>query len=137
MAANSNKLTALKVKKVNAVGRYADGNCLYLYVDKLGSKRWVLRLVVRGRRRDMGLGSVNLVSLEEARDLARSYRRIAREGGDPVQERNNSNGSVVTLQEAALQVHKLNGPTWKKILSSMDFVSRAPCVSHDWRYGHI
>ena len=97
MAANSNKLTALKVKKVNAVGRYADGNCLYLYVDKLGSKRWVLRLVVRGRRRDMGLGSVNLVSLEEARDLARSYRRVAREGGDPVQERNNSKGSFVTL----------------------------------------
>ena len=64
MAANSNKLTALKVKKVNAVGRYADGNCLYLYVDKLGSKRWVLRLVVRGRRRDMGPGSVNLVNLK-------------------------------------------------------------------------
>ena len=93
--------------------------------------------MVMGRRRDMGLGSVNFVSLEEARDLARSYRRVAREGGDPVQERNNSKGSFVTLQEAALQVHKLNGPTWKKILSSMDFVSRAPCVSHDWRYGHI
>ena len=34
MVAISNKLTALKVKKVNAVGRYADGNCLYLYVGK-------------------------------------------------------------------------------------------------------
>ena len=67
--------------------------------------------MVRGRRRDMGLGSVNLVSLEEARDLARSYRRVAREGGDPVQERSNSKGSFVTLKEAALEVHKLNAPT--------------------------
>ncbi len=123
MASNSNKLTALKVKKVNAVGRYADGNCLYLYVDKLGSKRWVLRLVVKGRRRDMGLGSVNLVSLEEARDLARSYRRVAREGGDPVQERSNSKGSFVTFKEAALEVHKLNAPTWKNKKHSDQWIS--------------
>ena len=39
---------------------------------------------MRGRRRDMGLGSVELVSLEEARDLARQYRCIARSGGDPL-----------------------------------------------------
>jgi len=35
------------------------------------------RIVVLGRWRDMGPGSVDLVSLEEARDLARQYRRIA------------------------------------------------------------
>ena len=79
--------------------------------------------MVRGRRRDMGLGSVNLVSLEEARDLARSYRRIAREGGDPVQERSNSKGSFVTLKEAALEVHKLNAPTWKNKKHSDQWIS--------------
>ncbi len=111
--ANSNKLTPLKVKKANAVGRYADGNCLYLLIDKFGSKRWVLRLVVRGKRRDMGLGSAKLVGLEEARDLARTYRRVAREGGDPFLERVTSKGCLVTFREAAFQVHKLNSPTWK------------------------
>ena len=74
----------MQVKKLSSLGRYADGNCLYLTVSESGSKSWLLRIVVRGRRRDMGLGSVDLVSLEEARDLARQYRRIARSGGDPL-----------------------------------------------------
>jgi hypothetical protein len=42
----------------------------------------VLRLVIRGKRHDIGLGSSTLVSLEEARDLAREYHRIARQGFD-------------------------------------------------------
>ena len=56
MATNINKLSAIQEKKLSAPGRYADGNCLYLYIDGQGSKRWVLRIVVRGKRRDMGLG---------------------------------------------------------------------------------
>ena len=35
------------------------------------------RLVIQGRRRDIGLGSVKIVTLEEARDCAVRYRRIA------------------------------------------------------------
>ena len=65
------KLTAVQIKKAVKAGRYAYGNCLYLFVDDYASKRWILRLVVRGKRRGMGLGSVALVSLKEARDLAR------------------------------------------------------------------
>ena len=64
-ATNINKLRALQVKKASKTGRYSDGNCLYLYVDDNASKRWVLRLVVRGKRRDMGLGSAALVNLED------------------------------------------------------------------------
>ena len=112
-ATNINKLTALQVKKASKTGRYSDGNCLYLYVDDNASKRWVLRLVVRGKRRDMGLGSAALVSLEEARDLARKYRRIAREGGDPFEDRKISKGNTVTFELAAISVHELNAPTWK------------------------
>ena len=44
-------------------------------------------MVVRGRRRDMGLGSVDIAILEEARDRARQYQRIAGSGGDPLLER--------------------------------------------------
>ena len=50
------RLTALMVKTVSKPGRYGDGNGLYLIVDKSGAKRWMLRTVVQGRRRDMGLG---------------------------------------------------------------------------------
>ena len=51
-------------------GRYADGNGLYLFVQPSGTRSWIQRLVVRGRRRELGLGSVALVSLAEAREKA-------------------------------------------------------------------
>ena len=76
---NIHKLTALKIKKILKAGRYSGGNWLYLVIKDTGARQWVLRLVIRGKRHDMGLGSSTLVSLEEARDLARQYRRIARE----------------------------------------------------------
>lgn len=83
----ANALNAKRISKLSAPGRYADGNGLYLVVDKSGAKRWVLRTVVRGRRRDMGLGPVRLgtlsVSLERVRAAAKWYRAIARSGGDP------------------------------------------------------
>ena len=121
MASNgSNRLTALKVKKANAKGRYPDGNCLYLVVGDSGAKHWLLRIVVRGKRRDMGLGSASLVDLEEARDLARRYRKIAREGGDPAQERR---GLFVSVKDAALKVHALNAPSWSNEKHSDQWIS--------------
>jgi hypothetical protein len=48
-------------------GRYADGNGLYIVVDPSGAKRWILHTMVQGRRRDIGLGSLRLVSLGEAK----------------------------------------------------------------------
>ena len=105
----------MQVKNLSSPGRYADGNCLYLTISESGSKSWLLRIVVRGRRRDMGLGSVDLVSLEEARDLARQYRRIARSGGDPLLDRQALRGQLISFREAAVQVHELNVPSWGMI----------------------
>lgn len=81
------RLTALKVKKANEQGRYPYGSCPYLVVGASGAKHWLLWIFVRGKRRDMGLGSASQVDLEVARDLARRYRKIAGEGGDPILER--------------------------------------------------
>lgn len=50
-------LTTLQVKHAKP-GRYADGNGLYLHVRDSGSRAWVLRTMVDGRRSDLGLGSV-------------------------------------------------------------------------------
>ncbi len=47
-------------------GRHTDGNGLFLYVQPTGTRSWIQRLVVRGRRRELGLGSVHLVSLADA-----------------------------------------------------------------------
>ncbi len=69
-------------------GKHCDGNGLYLFVKPSGARSWIQRLVIRGRRRDFGLGSVALVSLAEAHDWMASLRRyaFARIGRMPVSE---------------------------------------------------
>lgn len=98
------RLTAVEVPK-KPPGRHADGNGLYLLVESTGSRRWLLRTVVFGRRRDIGLGSADLVSLAQARERARELRAIARDGGDPIAHRDRNKRVAVTFAEAARKVH--------------------------------
>ncbi len=81
------KLTARKVETLKSPGHYVDGDGLALVIGKRGGKSWVLRTMVRGKRRDIGLGGVSWVSLAEAREKSRAARKIAREGGDAQAER--------------------------------------------------
>jgi integrase len=106
-------LTAVRVRSLTRSGRYADGNGLYLIVDPSGAKRWMLRTLVRGRRRDLGLGGLNLVPLAEAREQALQYRRIARAGGDPFAERRKAQMIIPTFGEAARIVHAEHKSAWK------------------------
>ena len=106
-------LTAVRVNAAKVPGRYADGNGLYLVVEPSGGKRWLLRTVVQGRRRDIGLGGLSLVTLAEARGKAVEYRKIARDGGDPLAERRAARAVVPTFAEAAEQVHADHGASWK------------------------
>ena len=70
-----------------APGRYCDGQGLYLFVQPSGTRSWVQRIAIRGRRHELGLGSAVLVPLAEARAKALANRKIAREGGDPLAEK--------------------------------------------------
>ena len=83
--------------------RSADGNGLYLTVQPTGSRSWIQRIMIQGRRRDLGLGAFPLVSLREARELAFSNRKLAREGGDPANGKR-SRVRVPTFSEAAERV---------------------------------
>jgi hypothetical protein len=85
-------------------GRHADGNGLYLEVDPSGARRWFLRTVYNGRRRDVGLGPTSLVGLSEARETAARLRKVAREGGDPKEERDRHKRRSPTFEEAARHV---------------------------------
>ena len=107
------KLTSLFVKKTTAPGKYGDGHGLYLIVDASGAKRWEQRLVIQGRRRDIGLGSAALVSIEEAREQALKNKRLARSGGDPIAEKRISIGGSMSFREVAFAVHELNAPTYR------------------------
>ena len=92
-------------------GKHYDEHGLILRVRPTGSKHWVQRIVIRGKRRDIGLGSYPLVSLAEARDLAFENRKLARAGGDPVAERKLSN--VPIFSDAAAAVIELHAKSWK------------------------
>src|SRR5437016_3418446 len=69
MAKTDGKLNAIELKKLEP-GFHADGRGLYLDVQESGSRSWILRTMVRGRRKDIGLGGLAKVSLAEAREAA-------------------------------------------------------------------
>lgn len=98
-----NRLTAAAVKRAGP-GRHADGNGLFLEVDKSGARRWLLRVVASGRRRDIGLGGASYVSLADARETARRLRSVARAGGDPKAERDRGKFTPITFADAARKV---------------------------------
>lgn len=66
----SQSLTAAFVNSVKLPGKYHDGKGmgLFLLVKPTGKRFWVQRLMIHGKRREMGLGSPPIVSLAEARD---------------------------------------------------------------------
>lgn len=68
--------------------------------------------MAKGRRRDIGLGGIQLVSLAEAREKASALRRTARAGGDPIFEKR-ARTAVPTFAEAAQLVHKEHAASWK------------------------
>ncbi len=80
------RLSALSIKSLS-IGKYNDGLGLWLVKRADGGGQWVLRVVIHGRRREMGLGSIQQVTLKQAREQASRYRAIAKEGSDPVAQR--------------------------------------------------
>lgn len=81
-----NRLTATQVKSASD-GKYADGGGLWLHKRPDGGGQWFLRVTVHGRRREMGLGSLQYVPLKEARETAEKWRAVVRQGKDPIKER--------------------------------------------------
>jgi integrase len=81
------RLTALKVARASKPGMHPDGGGLYLQVTGVGAKSWVYRFSLRGKSREMGLGSLSAVSLVDARAKAAECRRLRQEGVDPIDAR--------------------------------------------------
>lgn len=81
-------LTAAKVKTAKP-GKYHDGGGtgLFLRVDQNGGRFWIQRIVIHGKRREIGLGGFPVVGLAEARKAALANKQLAYSGGDPLAER--------------------------------------------------
>ncbi len=112
-------LTVKKIEALKDPGRYTDGDGLMLVVGKDGSKKWVLRIMVDGVRRDIGLGSVRTRSLAEARRAAAETRDAAKAGRDVVAEKRAAKEAQPeprrkpTFRDVAEALHKEQLPTWK------------------------
>jgi integrase len=83
-------LTARFVETVKLPGKYFDGQGLFLRVEKNGSRRWVQRITIRGKRCELGLGSPPAISLAAARNLALEHKGSVMQGGDPLAEKQRS-----------------------------------------------
>ena len=104
-------LTAARAKALTKPSMHHDGRGLYLRIAPGGSKGWMLRATIDGRRRDLGLGGYPSVSLARARQLADGHRLAVAEGRDPLAEKRRA--KTPTFAEAAVKVHEANLPRWK------------------------
>lgn len=108
------QLSATSLTKLRkAPGRYSDGGGLFLVVGDNGSASWLVRMQKSGRRRDFGLGSLDKVSLSDARKARDVVRGQFEAGLDPVVERKKADG-VPTFRVAAATVHKAQRKAWSE-----------------------
>ena len=87
------------------------GRGLFLYAKPSGSRSWVLRYQVQGRRRDLGLGAYPDVSLAMARQQVTDARRLIAEGDDPIAKRQQAKPKA--FKDAALELIESKRPGWK------------------------
>lgn len=90
---------ALKAKQIEHAkeGMHADGGGLYLRVQASGAKSWIFRFQLKGRRREMGLGTLDEKAPPEARAAAAEKSALVRKGIDPIEHRD----AVAAKDEAA------------------------------------
>src|SRR5262249_10408817 len=112
MSRTLHRLKPLEVKGAKRTGMYADGGGLYLQVKAKDSgvinRSWVFRYSIpetrgngRQKERQMGLGSVDTISLAEARDKALNCRKLRDQRIDPIEARR------VERANAALEAGRL------------------------------
>ncbi|SIQ98897.1 integrase arm-type DNA-binding domain-containing protein [Aquipseudomonas alcaligenes] len=113
------KLSPRLVKEIEAPGTYQDGRGLFLKVTSSGSKSWVFRYSIHGRRRDMGIGTYPDVSLKDARLRADKSRLELAKGVDPLARRDELRAAEarmrrkgVDFRDEAEQYIRTHSPSW-------------------------
>lgn len=81
------KLNSIAITKAKLPGYYGDGDGLWLQIAKGGSKSWVFRFTLHGKRREMGLGPLHTIGLADARKRAQECRLLVLDRTDPIEQR--------------------------------------------------
>ena len=103
-------------------GFYRVADTLYLCVKPSGSRSWVQRIVIDGRRHNIGLGSFVLVSISKAKDKAFKNRVAVADGKNPLQEKKRSH--VPTFEIATRETYAGLLPTFKTEKYGRDWISQ-------------
>jgi integrase len=116
------KLTALGVQRATGRQMLNDGDGLYLQV-RPGSKSWIFRYMLNGKRGYLGLGSANAISLKRARELAAEPRRQCAEGIDPLTAKQVQRATAaadaakqVTFAQCAEAYARAHEGSWRSIV---------------------
>ena len=104
-------LTARQAATAKA-GRHSDGDGLILHVSPGGRRRWILRYQIAKRRHDMPLGSLEDVSLAQARAKASTLRALVRQGIDPRQAEPEPPVPQPTFTQAAARFIRSKRRAW-------------------------
>ena len=122
MARLAKALTPLEVSRLKKPGYHAVGTVagLHLCVKESGARSWILRILVGGKRREIGLGSYPSFSLATAWEVARATRDKIKAGVDPVAEKIAARSklaaalaSALTFKQAAEKYIEQNESGWK------------------------
>ena len=117
-AGRARGLHRFTVKELQALGPgwHCDGGGLYVLIGP-GSASWVYRY---GNGKNMGLGSVSVVSLAEARDLAHACRQLRAAGIDPKAKRDTERAAAkitaakaVSFDQCVAAYIQTHAPGWR------------------------
>ena len=122
MGRTTSEMKALEVSRLTAPGLHFVGGVagLAMQITPSGAKTWILRVMVAGKRRDMGLGGFPSVTLAGAKDAARIARTKIKNGVDPIEENRtlksalaSARASAQTFQQCAEAYIAAKEPGWK------------------------
>ncbi|WP_412507545.1 tyrosine-type recombinase/integrase [Roseovarius sp. SYSU LYC5161] len=125
MARGKNILTAVQVRKARP-GRHQDGGGLILHKTEHGG-RWLWRYSFGGRRREMGLGGLDAITLAQARAARDKWAAVLAHGRDPISERDRE----IDAQRAEMQQDE---PTFAEV-AEMVFEARKAGLREDGKRG--
>jgi hypothetical protein len=111
------KLTAIAIKTAMGTGTLHDGEGVRLQMRGIGKGSWIFRFQLKGRTREMGLGTYPEVTLAEARQKAADARKLTRAGIDPIEARKTADREAgtarrPTFEQAAEELIKAKEKGW-------------------------
>ena len=105
-------ITERQLTRATEPGYYRADDTLYLRITETGARNWIQRLVVGGKRRNIGLGNATLIDVKDAKIKAIENRRLVLTGGDPLAAKRKA--KTPTFAEAMEKTAAANAARWKE-----------------------